>query len=79
MLELMKQAKGVGLAAPQVGLNVRLFRVEGGAQGDMLMDTRGLAALGLPDLQMHFRGLNPGRVAGLLFNYGRYIYENGDN
>ena len=25
MLELMRQAKGVGLAAPQVGVNVRLF------------------------------------------------------
>lgn len=25
MLELMRQAKGVGLAAPQVGINVRLF------------------------------------------------------
>ncbi len=25
MLELMKQSKGVGLAAPQVGVNVRLF------------------------------------------------------
>lgn len=25
MLELMRQAKGVGLAAPQVGLNIRLF------------------------------------------------------
>lgn len=25
MLELMKQAKGVGLAAPQVGVNLRLF------------------------------------------------------
>src|SRR5690606_13355616 len=25
MLELMKEARGVGLAAPQVGLNIRLF------------------------------------------------------
>ncbi len=25
MLELMRQARGVGLAAPQVGLNIRLF------------------------------------------------------
>jgi hypothetical protein len=59
-------------------LNVRLFRIENGAAGDTIMDTRGLAALGLPDVQMHFRGLDPGRVAALLYNYARYLYEHGD-
>ena len=42
------------------------------------MDTLGLAALGLPDLQCHFRDLIPGEVAALLKNAGYYIFENGD-
>ena len=44
----------------------------------MLMDTLGLAALGLPDLQCHYRDLAPGEVATVLANTGYYIYENGD-
>jgi hypothetical protein len=59
-------------------LNVRMFRITDSQPGDMLMDTRGLAALGLPDLQLHFRGLTPGKVAGELFNLGAYIFANGD-
>jgi hypothetical protein len=61
-----------------VFLNVRLFRIENGERGDTLMDTRGLAALGLPDLQMHFRSLEAGRVAKLLYDSAMYIYDHGD-
>ena len=61
-----------------MSLNVRLFRIETGEPGDTLMDTRGLAALGLPDLQMHFRNLNPGQLAGFLYNCAYYLFENGD-
>ena len=42
------------------------------------MDTLGLAALGLPDLQCHFRGLAPEAVAPLLYNTAYYIFEKGD-
>src|SRR5258706_439837 len=38
-------------------LNVRLFNIEN-SPGDFVMDTLGLAALGLPDLQCHFRRLD---------------------
>ena len=58
-------------------LNVRFYNISNSA-GDMLMDTLGLAALGLPDLQCHYRGLVPGEVAALLANTGYYIFENGD-
>ena len=34
MLELMREAKGVGLAAPQVGLSWRLFVTNSGAEGE---------------------------------------------
>jgi hypothetical protein len=60
-------------------LNVRLFRIiNEESQGDTLMDTIGLAALGLPDLQCHFRNLDVQAVAGILYNTGLYIFENGD-
>jgi hypothetical protein len=58
-------------------INVRMFRI-GGCGGDLLMDTVGLAAIGLPDVQCHFRGLEPGLVAALLYNVGNYLFETGD-
>ena len=59
-------------------LNVRMFRVENHEPGDTVMDTCGLAALGLPDLQVHFNGLDPQHVARHLFNTALYLYQNGD-
>ncbi len=41
------------------------------------MDTLGLHVFGLPDFQVRFTNLDPGRVAGLLTAYGNYIYEQG--
>ena len=58
-------------------MNVRLFKVDE-RPGELLMDTLGLAALGVPDIQCHFLGLDPGRVAGFLRDTGRYVFEKGD-
>lgn len=55
-------------------INVRLFR----EREETVMDTLGLSALGLPDLQCRFAGLDPGAVAGLLHGAARYVYEMGD-
>lgn len=51
-------------------VNVRMY---GDAEADdaWLMDTMGLGALGLLDLQCHFRGLDPGLVAGWLQGVAR--------
>ncbi|MBO0870739.1 MAG: DUF4261 domain-containing protein [Micromonosporaceae bacterium] len=57
-------------------LNVRLFRVENDP-GVSLMDTLGMAPFELPDLQCHFRDLNPGQVGALLFNTAVYLVEKG--
>ncbi len=57
-------------------LNVRFFNISNSA-GDMVMDARGLAEIGLHDLQCHFRDLNPTDVARVLFNTAVYIFENG--
>ena len=59
-------------------VNVRLFNIEKRAPGEKLMDTLGLAALGLPDLQCHFLDLDPNEVGSLLYNTALYIYKNGD-
>jgi len=65
MLELMKEAKGVGLAAPQVGKNIRLFVMNAtGEPGDnrvyvnpVLSDAEGAESaeegcLSLPDIRI---------------------------
>ena len=57
-------------------LNVRFFNISN-SDGDMLMDTRGLADVGLHDLQCHFRDLDPTEVARVLFNTAMYIFEKG--
>ena len=59
-------------------VNVRLFHVEEQRPGDLLMDTLGLAALGLPDLQCHFNGAEPNDMARLLWDCAYYLFEKGD-
>jgi hypothetical protein len=59
-------------------INVRLFRVENRSAGECVMDTLGLAAFGLPDLQCHFAALDPRTVARVLFNTAAYVFERGD-
>lgn len=54
-------------------VNVRMFRVEDSDQ--IVMDTRGLEDLGLPDLQCRFRNLEPRAVAEVLINTGCYVIE----
>jgi hypothetical protein len=57
-------------------LNVRFFNISG-SDDEMVMDTRGLDELGLPDLQCHFRDLDPEQVHQVVFNTAYYIFENG--
>jgi hypothetical protein len=56
--------------------NVREFNV--GIAGDKLMDTLGLAAIGLPDLEVVFSKLDPDRVADFLYKTAAYLFERGD-
>ena len=62
----------VGFEYPALGaLNVRLFAIQEREEGDMLMDTLGLGALGLWDLQCHFHGLPSDEVATWLLETAR--------
>ena len=53
-------------------MNVRYFDLRDRPEGEHLMDTLGLAALGYPDLQVHFRRLPPRQVAAFLTGAGQY-------
>ena len=57
--------------------NTRLFRA-GDSDRDLVMDTVGLAVLGLPDLQVRFTGLDPGDMAAFLYDVADYLFEHGD-
>ena len=60
----------------QRSCNVRTFNV--GIAGDMLMDTIGLAAIGLPDVELLFSRLDPDAVAAFLYRTAEYLFESGD-
>ena len=56
-------------------LNVRLFNIEG-KKDEYIMDTLGLSAVGLCDLQCHFKNLNTDNVSDILYAYAYYIFDN---
>lgn len=58
------------------GLNVRFFTV--GGTDEFLFDTLGLTPIGLPDLQIHCRNLEPDEVVVFLRNLAAYLFEYGD-
>jgi hypothetical protein len=58
-------------------VNVRLFTIDD-ATGDALFDTLGLGPLGLPDIQLRFRGLDLDAAARWVFNVAYYVFANGD-
>lgn len=57
------------------GVNARFFRVQGSE--DMVVDTLGLYALGLPDMQYHFHGLDPNDVVRHAYTLATYQYDHG--
>lgn len=59
-------------------VNVRFFNVQDRAPGEGLMDTMGLFALGLADVQCHFVGLEPNDVANVVGNTAYYLFDSGD-
>lgn len=64
-------------AALESTVNVRYVTLAD-RPGEQIMDTVGMAPLGLPDVQCHFVSLDPGQVAGKLLSIARYLFDNGD-
>ena len=56
------------------GVNARFFKIQG--TEDMLVDTLGMGTLFLPDLQYHFRGMDPNWVVNHAYNMASYILGN---
>lgn len=55
-------------------VNVRFFNIQG--TEDMLVDTLGMGILFMPDLQYHFRGMDPNLVVNHAYCTASYILEN---
>lgn len=58
------------------GLNVRFFNVQDSE--DMVVDTTGLFPLGIPDLQVHFHGIDHNFMIQYIYNFVSYLFVNGD-
>ncbi len=56
------------------GLNARFFNIRN--TGDQLVDTLGLYALGLPDVQYHYHDLDPDQVVNHAYNIAIYQFDN---
>lgn len=54
-------------------VNVRVFNIEG--TDEKIVDTLGLYAIGLPDIQQHFHNLNVNDVVNHAYNVASYIYD----
>ena len=56
------------------GVNARLFTIQD--TDEMVVDTLGMHALGLTDIQYHFRDLDPNDVVTHAYNMAIYQFEN---
>lgn len=72
-----EQVRGCSVAGEDrfvyFGVNARLFNIQG--TDEKIVDTLGLYAVGLPDVQYHFRGLEPGAVVNHAYNVASYLYS----
>ena len=58
------------------GLQIRFFHIQD--TSDMVIDSVGLTALGLPDIQCHFHELDPNAVVNFVANLASYLFMSGD-
>ncbi len=54
------------------GVNIRFFNIQG--TEDSVIDTLGLYAIGLPDVQYHFHGVDPNKIVSHAFDVAHYTY-----
>lgn len=58
-------------------VNARFFNIDG-TDGDMIVDTLGDYAIDLPDIQVHFRGLEVDDVVNYVYNMAFFFYITGE-
>lgn len=77
LAKAMRKFKEQGIVKYLFGLtNIRFFNIPN--TNEFIVDTVGLASIGLSDVQFHFKGMNPNKVANLAYSLARYILNNDD-
>ena len=77
LAQSIKSFKEMGTAKYLFSMvNIRFFNVPN--TNEFIVDTVGLAGIGLSDVQFHFKGMNPNKVANLSYSLARYILDNDD-
>ena len=76
--DFLYELKHGGFHVLEAICNVRMFNITGSKEQEIIMDTTGLNAIGLPELQIQFDKFDPSKIANLLWTYAYYLYENGD-
>ena len=77
LVDAIKQFKGIGINEFIFSMvNVRFFNIPD--TNEFIVDSVGLANIGLSDVQFHFRGVNPNKVANLAYKLAWYML-NDDN
>lgn len=56
-------------------VNARFFSIQDSKE--MLVDTHGMCAVGLPDVQCHFHTLDPNNIVNYIYNIASFIYQSG--
>ncbi len=75
--DLVTMADASGDWWEALAFHVRYFRVND-SDTEALFDTYGLYALGLPDVQLHATGVDPGDGTGYVGDVGLYLLAHGD-
>lgn len=60
----------------RLAVNARFFTVQG-TEDDAIVDTIGFYMFGEPDVQLHFRGINPNFAVNYVYNLASYQFDNG--
>lgn len=57
-------------------VNARYYSIQD--TDEMLADTHGMCAVGLPDIQCHFKALNPDDMINYIYNIAFFVNQNGE-
>lgn len=57
----------------EFGVNIRMFNIQD--SNDRVVDTLGLYAIGLPDVQYHFHNFDMNKIVNHAYNMTNYIFE----
>lgn len=72
LVEAIKNFKGIGINEFIFSMvNVRFFNIPN--TNEFIVDSTGLSAIGSSDVQFHFKGVNPNKIANLAYKLAWYL------